>query len=53
MGPMSPPWAREAAIALAAAVPGARSVALEGEDHAVVQRPAALAPVLVEFFGNS
>jgi pimeloyl-ACP methyl ester carboxylesterase len=36
--------------AVAAAVPGARYVELEGEDHAILQRPDALAPLLVDFF---
>jgi pimeloyl-ACP methyl ester carboxylesterase len=37
--------------AVAEAVPGARLVVLPGEDHGVLQHPAVLAPVLVEFFG--
>ena len=34
---------------IAEAIPGARHVTVEGQDHAA--DPAVLAPVLVEFFG--
>ncbi|HEX4790968.1 MAG TPA: alpha/beta hydrolase [Actinospica sp.] len=37
--------------ALATTVPGAELVLIEGEDHAVLQRPAVLAPILAQFFG--
>ena len=40
---------RAATRAVADAVPGTRYVELEGEDHGILQRPAALAPLLVEF----
>jgi pimeloyl-ACP methyl ester carboxylesterase len=35
--------------AVADAVPGARFAELEGEDHAILQRPDALVPLLVDF----
>jgi pimeloyl-ACP methyl ester carboxylesterase len=47
-GGASPPWARNAVAAVAAAVPGAQRLTIEGQDHAVA--PDALAPVLIEFF---
>jgi pimeloyl-ACP methyl ester carboxylesterase len=37
--------------AVATTVPGAELVLIEGEDHAVLQRPAVLAPILAQFFG--
>ena len=37
---------------VADSVPGARLVVLPGEDHSVLQKPEALAPTLVEFFGS-
>lgn len=37
--------------AVAAAVPQAKLTEIPDEDHAVLQRPAVLAPVLAEFFG--
>jgi hypothetical protein len=40
-----------AAETVAAAVPGARLIEIPDEDHAVLQRPAALAPALAGFFG--
>ena len=36
---------------VADSAPDARLVVLPGEDHAVLQRPEALAPTLIEFFG--
>ncbi|TQF01736.1 alpha/beta hydrolase [Kitasatospora acidiphila] len=50
-GDRTEPGLAAATKAVAAAVPGARLEALAGEDHAVLQRPAALAPLLAEFFG--
>jgi hypothetical protein len=46
-GGASPAWARTSVAALAARIPGARHVTLDGQQHAV--DPAVLAPVLVEF----
>jgi pimeloyl-ACP methyl ester carboxylesterase len=43
-------WVLGTARAVAAAVPGAGHRILDGEDHGVLNRPAALAPVLLEFF---
>ncbi|ETK37722.1 alpha/beta fold hydrolase [Microbispora sp. ATCC PTA-5024] len=37
--------------AVAATVPGAELTVMPGEDHAVLQRPAALAPILAAFYG--
>ena len=48
-GGESPEWLRAAARAVAAAVPGARSETVEGEDHGVLRRPEALVPVLTGF----
>jgi pimeloyl-ACP methyl ester carboxylesterase len=45
----SPPYLRDSARAVADRVPGARHRILDGQTHAV--DPAALAPLLVEFFG--
>jgi pimeloyl-ACP methyl ester carboxylesterase len=50
-GDRTEPGLAAATLTVAAAVPGARLEALPGEDHAVLQRPAALAPLLTEFFG--
>jgi pimeloyl-ACP methyl ester carboxylesterase len=47
-GGASPDWARDAATAISAAVPGARSLVLPGQTHGVAQD--ALVPVLTEFF---
>ena len=47
-GGATPAWARNAAQALADALPNARRRTLEGQDHNVA--PEALAPVLEEFF---
>ncbi|TFD76124.1 alpha/beta hydrolase [Cryobacterium sp. Sr8] len=48
-GGNSPAWAGIATSVIAEAIPGARHVTVEGQDHAA--DPAVLAPVLVEFFG--
>jgi pimeloyl-ACP methyl ester carboxylesterase len=48
-GGESPEWLRAAARAVAAAVPGARSETVEGEDHGVLRHPEALVPVLTRF----
>ena len=47
-GGASPEWAARACTGVAAAVPGARHVVLDGQDHAVA--PDAVAPVLLEHF---
>ncbi|GAA2285201.1 alpha/beta hydrolase [Nonomuraea roseoviolacea subsp. roseoviolacea] len=47
-GGKSPAWIRDAARALAETLPAARHRTLEGQTHQV--KPAALAPVLTEFF---
>jgi pimeloyl-ACP methyl ester carboxylesterase len=47
-GGASPAWARNAVTAVAAAIPGAERLTIEGQDHAVAAN--ALAPVLIEFF---
>lgn len=47
-GGASPQWASRAGDAVAAAIPGARRLTLEGEDHGV--DPGALAPFLIDFF---
>jgi hypothetical protein len=49
-GSESFPWIRATARAVAQAVPGARHLTLEGQDHGVLQHAEALRPVLVEFF---
>jgi pimeloyl-ACP methyl ester carboxylesterase len=45
----SPPALTEPARAVAATVPGARHLTMDGHDHSVLQEPAALGPVLREF----
>lgn len=50
-GDRTEPGLAAATRAVAAAVPGAELAVLPGEDHAVLQRPAALAPTLTAFFG--
>jgi pimeloyl-ACP methyl ester carboxylesterase len=52
-GGASPPWLPAAARAAAEAVPGGRYVTLDGQDHGVLQQPAALGPLLSSFFGAS
>ncbi|MBB6733225.1 alpha/beta fold hydrolase [Cohnella zeiphila] len=49
-GGKSPAWMRNAMRALADAVPGAKFQTLEGQTHIV--KPAALAPILTEFFAR-
>jgi pimeloyl-ACP methyl ester carboxylesterase len=49
-GGESPAWLPAAARAVADAIPGARYVTLEGQDHGVLNQPDALCPVLVDFF---
>ena len=49
-GGATPAWARNAAQALADALPDVRRRTLEGQDHNVA--PEALAPVLEEFFAG-
>jgi pimeloyl-ACP methyl ester carboxylesterase len=48
-GGESPGWLPAAARAVAAAVPGARYVTIDGEDHGVLHNPEALRPVLTDF----
>lgn len=50
-GDETAPGLAAATRAVAATVPGAELVVIEGEDHAVLQRPAVLAPILARFFG--
>ncbi|HZT66489.1 MAG TPA: alpha/beta hydrolase [Acidimicrobiales bacterium] len=45
------PWLAASTEAVASAVPGARHVVLEGQDHGVLHNPDALGPVLHEFLG--
>jgi pimeloyl-ACP methyl ester carboxylesterase len=45
------PWLAEATEQVARAVPGARFVSLEGQDHGVLYQPDALVPCLREFLG--
>ena len=49
-GGESPEWLRAATRAVADVIPGARYLTLDGEDHGVLQHPAALRPVLAGFF---
>ncbi|GIH77464.1 alpha/beta fold hydrolase [Planobispora longispora] len=49
-GALSPGWALAATRAVADAVPGARHLTLEGQDHGVLHHPDALRPVLLDFF---
>jgi pimeloyl-ACP methyl ester carboxylesterase len=51
-GGQSPDWARAATRAVADAVPGARYVTLDGQDHGVLHHPAALRPVLSAFLAG-
>lgn len=48
-GSASPDWMRHATEAVAATVPGARYVTLDGQDHAILQDPAPLLPTLAGF----
>jgi pimeloyl-ACP methyl ester carboxylesterase len=47
-GGASPPWIRSSATALAAAIPDARHVSLDGQTHGAA--PEVLVPVLIDFF---
>jgi pimeloyl-ACP methyl ester carboxylesterase len=49
-GGNSPAWARNSVRAVADAIPGARRLTMEGQDHGAA--PEALAPVLRDFFGE-
>jgi pimeloyl-ACP methyl ester carboxylesterase len=49
-GSNSPEWLHASTRAVAAAIPGARFVTLEGQDHGVLQQPDALRSLLTEFF---
>jgi pimeloyl-ACP methyl ester carboxylesterase len=48
-GGASPDWARNAVAAVATAIPGARRLTIEGQNHGVTAN--LLAPALVDFFG--
>ncbi|MEV7807281.1 alpha/beta hydrolase [Microbispora sp. NPDC088329] len=50
-GDRTAPNLAEGTKAVAATVPGAELTVMPGEDHAVLQRPAALAQILTKFFG--
>jgi pimeloyl-ACP methyl ester carboxylesterase len=45
------PWLAAATEQVADAIPGARFLSLQGQDHGVLQQPAALLPCLREFLG--
>ena len=45
------PWLAAAARQVADAIPGARFLSLQGQDHGVLHQPAALLPCLREFLG--
>jgi hypothetical protein len=45
------PWIAAATRDVAGAVPGARFLSLEGQDHGVLRQPEALLPSLRDFFG--
>jgi hypothetical protein len=47
-GGESPEWMRNAAAAVATAIPGAENTVLDGQTHGVADE--AVAPVLLEFF---
>jgi pimeloyl-ACP methyl ester carboxylesterase len=49
-GSQSPQWLRAAGRAVADAVPGARYVTLDGQDHGVLHQPQALLPLLTAFY---
>jgi pimeloyl-ACP methyl ester carboxylesterase len=50
-GSRSPDWIRAGTRAVADAVPGARYITLEGQDHGVLHHPEAVRPVLTAHFG--
>jgi pimeloyl-ACP methyl ester carboxylesterase len=50
-GGASPPWLLAAAQGVVGAIPGARYVTLDGQDHGVLQQPDALRPLLTSYFG--
>jgi pimeloyl-ACP methyl ester carboxylesterase len=49
-GSLSPQWLPAAARAVADAIPGARYVTLDGQDHGVLNQPEALLPLLTGFY---
>lgn len=49
-GSQSPRWLPAAARAVADAIPGARYVTLDGQDHGVLNQPEALMPLLTIFY---
>jgi pimeloyl-ACP methyl ester carboxylesterase len=48
-GSQSPEWVHTATRAVADAIPGARYITLDGQDHGILQHPEALRPVLSGF----
>ena len=48
-GSNTDPWLMASTRSVAASIPGARRVVLDGQDHGVLHNPDALTPVLVEF----
>jgi pimeloyl-ACP methyl ester carboxylesterase len=50
-GDQSQPWMQAGTQALAAALPTGHHQILAGQDHGVLNQPAALQPLLTEFFG--
>lgn len=51
-GSQSPDWIRTSTRAVAEAIPGARYVTLDGQDHGVLHHPEALHPVLSAFLSG-
>jgi pimeloyl-ACP methyl ester carboxylesterase len=49
-GSNSPEWLHASTHAVADAIPGARFVTIDGQDHGVLQQPDALRSILTEFF---
>lgn len=49
-GDRTEPWLQAATRTIADTIPGARHSVLAGEDHSVLHNPAALRPLLAEFF---
>ncbi|HEY1622335.1 MAG TPA: alpha/beta hydrolase [Streptosporangiaceae bacterium] len=49
-GGQSPQWLPAAARAVAGAIPGARYVTLDGQDHGVLNQPETLLPLLTGFY---
>jgi pimeloyl-ACP methyl ester carboxylesterase len=49
-GGQTTPWISASTRAVADAIPGARHLVLEGQDHGVLHQPDALRPALIDFF---